>query len=251
MNGKLYVVATPIGNLKDISPRAVEVLRSVAFVLCEDTRVTSVLLSAFQIKTALKSCFEYNEDRRIPDVILALQNGKDVALVSDAGTPAINDPGFRLINACYTAKLNVVPIPGPSAFVAALSICGFPISKFEYIGFLSVKSNKRTKELADAVFRTHVTVCYESPHRILKTLSTLLSIKPDAEVFIAREITKRYEETLRGTAAEVFDILASKSSKPKGEFVIVFRGSNRRIKHSIKQTEKLSATEKAQSETRL
>ncbi len=233
MTGKLYIVATPIGNLSDISTRAIETLRSVSLILCEDTRVTAKLKLAHSIETPTKSCFEHNEERRIPEALGILAAGQSLALVSDAGTPTINDPGFRLVDACRNALIEIVTIPGPCAFVAALAVSGFPTDRFEYAGFLPIKSGKRERELKEALGKSHTMIWYESPHRIVKTLETLAGLNPSAEVFVARELTKKHEECLRGKVADIIPNLRDRPGGPKGEFVLLLRGRGKHKAHRV------------------
>ena len=221
----LYVVSTPIGNLNDISLRAIETLKSVDLILAEDTRTFSVLAKHFSIETKVISYHEHNEAKRAKEVTELISSGKNVALISDAGTPTINDPGYRIVNACLEAAIEVSPIPGASALVAALSASGFETHKFLFSGFLPVKSGKREKALKSALEFESTSVFYESPHRILKSLECLNSLEPAREICLAREITKKFEEFNRGP---VQDILEDYKSRPsiKGEFVLLVRGKD-------------------------
>ena len=220
----LYVVSTPIGNLNDISPRAIEVLKSVSVILCEDTRTFGKLAGHFSIKTKLLSYHDHNEIKRSEEIIALLESGQSIALVSDAGTPTISDPGYRVINACHGHNISVSPIPGPSAIIAALSCSGFETHKFNFGGFLPVKDGKRRTALTEALEFESTSVFYESPYRILKSLKALKELEPGREIVVARELTKKFEEILRGTAEEIYETLSSRSSI-KGEFVLLVRGS--------------------------
>ena len=213
--GTLSVVATPIGNLGDITERAVATLRASDVVCCEDTRVTAKLLAAYEIKVSLLSLHEHSDDATIAKVVHLLEEGKQVSYVSDAGTPGISDPGGKLVAAVAAAGIRVVPIPGPSAMTAALSIAGFPTEPFVFLGFPPHKKGRNTF-FADVAAREDAVVLYESTHRIMKTLAAL----PQARVaLVGRELTKLHETLYRGTVAEVTAQLEKTSSK--GEFVIV------------------------------
>lgn len=222
-SGVLHVVSTPIGNLKDISQRALDVLNEASFVFCEDTRVTGKLKSLFGFKATLRSCYEHNELGRVSEILHLLEQGHSVALVSDAGTPTISDPGFRLIRACQEAGFRVSPIPGPSALIAALSISGFPSDSFYFGGFLPPKKGKRRAEIQHAISLNTTVIWYESTHRILSSLELLEEITPTSEIFLARELTKLYEDTLRGTVAEVRSMLIENKLRTRGEFVLILK----------------------------
>lgn len=217
----LYIVSTPIGNLGDITLRAIEILKSVDIIACEDTRRTKILTHRYQIQTPLTSYYEYNKLSKGEYILRLLKEGKDVALVSDAGTPGISDPGYSLIKSALAAGFKVVSVPGPSALVSGLSISGFSSNKFFFDGFLPVKSSARRKRLKwlDALGET--VVLYESPHRIIKLLSDMsFVLGEERNIAIAREITKTFEEVSRGTIGELLKKLSA--SKPKGEFVVIF-----------------------------
>lgn len=221
----LYVIATPIGNLEDITLRALRILKEVDLVLCEDTRVTRKLLQHFDINTDTESLNARTEDRKVKRVIDLLGAGKDLALVTDAGTPAISDPGSLLVHSVRVAlpEVKVVPVPGPSAVIAALSVSGLPSSEFVFLGFLPHKKGRETllREIAGA---ERTVVIYESPHRILRTLERMSELlDPSRQVIVMRELTKMFEETISGSAVEVFEELQSRSSI-KGEFVVVIEG---------------------------
>jgi len=216
----LYIVSTPIGNLGDITYRAVEILKSVDLIACEDTRKTRILTQHYQIKTPLTSYYEYNKIAKGDYLLKLLKEGKDVALVSDAGTPGISDPGYTLIRSALEAGHEIVSIPGPTALISALSISGFATHRFVFEGFLSAKSGARKKRLQELKDHKEGTVVlYESPHRILKTLEDIHAIFGNCPVALAREVTKKFEEVLRGDCAGVLERL--KKTKPKGEFVVI------------------------------
>lgn len=214
----LFVVATPIGNLKDISLRAIETLKSVELIACEDTRVTKRLLDEYKIDTRTISYHQHSKVGKIEFIISKLNEGKDVALVSDAGTPGISDPGGLLVKAVQEQGIAVVTIPGPSAVIAALSISGLPTDKFNFLGFLPHKKGRETfiKNLIDVRVTT---VFYESVHRIEKALAQMQELGLDREIIVARELTKKFETVYRGTAAEILDQLGD--DVVKGEFVVI------------------------------
>lgn len=224
--GKLYIIATPIGNLKDITIRAIEVLSSVEYIACEDTRKTGILLKSFEIprRHMLISYYEQTEDVRIPNILNLLLNGKDVALVSDSGTPLISDPGYPLVREALNRKIKVVSVPGPSAFTSALVSSGQPPDKFIFLGFLPKKDGNRLKllnNIKEANKNLESTVIfYEAPHRLIKTLKSVEEIFGDIHVTIARELTKIHEEIERLRISSIIESYEKKS--PKGEFVILF-----------------------------
>lgn len=230
--GKLFVVATPIGNLKDITMRALETLQSVDYILCEDTRVTKKLLAHYQINKPTISYHQHSPESKIKEIIQLLAEGKNLALVTDAGTPGISDPGNRLIDAilkkdsssrqswAQNDKEAIIPIPGPCAAIAALSISGFPTDKFYFAGFPPHK-NKRQKFFKELAGRKETIVFYESTHRILKTLLELQTFMPQREIMVAREMTKQFETIYRGRPAEILEDI--KKGPIKGEFVIVIK----------------------------
>lgn len=224
----LYLIATPIGNLQDITLRALDTLFSVDTILCEDTRKTAGLLNHFkkpeQKIPELVSYYEENELKRIPEAINRLKSGQSLALVTNAGTPTISDPGFKLVRECVKEGIKVVPIPGPSSPVTALSASGLPTDKFMFIGFLPNKSGQRIKlfnELADSLKHVSSTIIFfESPYRIVKSLSDLKEVFGDIEIVIARELTKVHEEIERKKTSEFMEKYSK--SKPKGELVVLF-----------------------------
>lgn len=222
--GTLYIVATPIGNLQDITLRALETLKSVDLILCEDTRHSGVLLKYHEIKKPLLSYQEYNELQRIPDILERLLNGQNIALITDAGTPTLSDPGFKLVREAIHQGISVVSIPGPSAILAALTSSGLPTDKFLFLGYLPRKQGHRQKLLRDLdtmirIMRT-TAVIFEAPHRLLKTLWELKEIFGDIEIVICRELTKVHEEIRREKISE--SIKHFEQIAPKGEFTILF-----------------------------
>ena len=218
----LYVVPTPIGNLADITHRSLSVLIDVEFILCEDTRVSRKLLNHYDIDTPTKSYHMHNEHRMVDGLVEQLQQGLSMALISDAGTPAISDPGFLLVRACLQAGLSVITLPGPTAFIPALIQSGFPSDRFVFEGFLPHKKGRKSR-LTQLEKENKTIVLYESPHRILKTLTQCVEVMgPDRPASISRELTKAFEETIRGTLEELeahFTV-----HPPKGEFVLVIQG---------------------------
>jgi 16S rRNA (cytidine1402-2'-O)-methyltransferase len=219
---KLYIVPTPIGNLKDITLRAVEVLKEVDLILAEDTRTSGKLLKHFDINTPSQSHHMHNEHKTVESIIQKLKSGMTIALISDAGTPAISDPGFLLTRACIENNIEVDCLPGATAFVPALVNSGLPNDKFVFEGFLPVKKGRQTrlKLLAE---ETRTMIFYESPHKLIKTLTHFCEyFGEDRQLSVSRELTKLYEETIRGTAKEVLEHYTNKP--PKGEIVIVVAG---------------------------
>lgn len=215
----LYLVATPIGNLGDISQRALEVLGSVDIVAAEDTRHSGNLLKHFNIRARLISYHQHNEARRTAELVEELQAGRSVALITDAGMPGVSDPGHRLLRACIERELKYSVIPGPSAVLTALIGSGFDASQFFFGGFLPVKSGQRERELTRAAERSETTVFFESPHRILKTLEAATRILPDRKICVARELTKQFEEY---RTADPSELLSHYTAHPaKGEIAIV------------------------------
>ena len=219
----LYVVATPIGNLGDITLRALEVLKGVDVVAAEDTRYSGLLLKHFEIKKPFVSYHEHNEVARTDELVERLGRGENVALITDAGTPGLSDPGLRLIRECINRELPFTIIPGPSSILTALLGSGFATDKFSFRGFLSVKSGRRERELRIAAEREETTLFFESPYRLLKTLHACSIIIPQRQLCVARELTKKFEEFRRGTAA---DLLAHYEAHPaKGEIVLLVSGA--------------------------
>ena len=224
----VYLVPTPIGNMDDITFRALEVLRSVSVVFSEDTRVTGLLLNHFGIKKKLISSHNFNESLNDDKLISFLSHGESVAVVSDRGTPAISDPGYELVLCAVKNGYNVVSLPGPTAFVPALTVSGLDISHFTFYGFLNSKSTQRLKELEDLKFHKETLIFYESPHRVIDMLNDVKNVLGNRSVSISREISKRYEEVYRGTITEVIDELDG----VKGELVIVVSGSDDDASHN-------------------
>jgi len=222
--GTLYVVATPIGNLEDITFRAVRVLKEVQVIAAEDTRHTGKLLAHYDIRKNLVSCHEHNEEARIPEFILRLHKGDDIALVSDAGTPSVSDPGYRLIRACTKEGIRVIPIPGPSAVVAGLSVSGLPTDSFLFLGFLPRKSGKRQTLLQELKKERATLVFYESPRRIIALLREIIETMGDRSAMVAREITKIHEEYLRGDLSFIISTLEKRESV-KGECALFVGGA--------------------------
>jgi 16S rRNA (cytidine1402-2'-O)-methyltransferase len=217
--GCLYLVATPIGNLEDISLRALRVLREADLIACEDTRQTQKLLAHYDIHKRLESYHEHNEMTRAPELIIEMEQGAQIALVSDAGTPAISDPGHRLITLCLRHGIRVVPIPGPSALIAALVASGLLTEEFTFVGFLPARAGERRKALRALQSEPRTLVFYEAPHRLLDSLEDALEILGNRQAVIAREVTKVYEEFLRGRLEELLPELRRKP--PRGEITIL------------------------------
>ena len=224
--GQLYVVATPIGNRADITERALQVLKSVACVLAEDTRHSGSLLRSLGISTPLQSLHEHNEQAQIEPLLVRLRAGDDLALVSDAGTPLISDPGYRIVQAARAAGVTVVPVPGPSALIAALSVAGLPTDRFVFEGFLSAKTTARRARLQALVDEPRTLVFYESSHRIQETLADFAELfGAEREAVIARELTKAFEQVQGGSLAGLNAWLAADSNHLRGEFVVLVAGA--------------------------
>jgi 16S rRNA (cytidine1402-2'-O)-methyltransferase len=222
--GTLYVVATPLGHLEDVTLRALRVLREVSLVACEDTRRTGSLLRAHEIGTTTTSYFEHNERWKGERILEALRAGRDVALVSDAGTPGISDPGYRLVREARDEGLPVVPVPGPSAAVAALSVSGLPTDRFLFVGFLPPRSGARRRALEELASEPATLVFHESPVRVLDSLADMVAVLGDREAFLCREATKVHEEYVRAPLSALRASLAGRESV-KGEIVLVVRGA--------------------------
>jgi len=219
----LYVISTPIGNLGDITLRALEVLKSVDVIAAEDTRHSGMLLKHFEIKKPLLSYHQHNEAMRAAQLIERLATGEDVALITDAGTPGLSDPGARLIRECIKRRLPFVVVPGPSSILAALVGSGFSAEKFCFRGFLPAKSGQRERELRTAINREETTIFFESPYRLAKTLAACIDILPDRQLCVARELTKKFEEFRRGPASEL--LAHYQTHPPKGEIVLLISGA--------------------------
>jgi 16S rRNA (cytidine1402-2'-O)-methyltransferase len=224
MSGRLYVVATPLGNLEDITLRALRVLKEVDLVACEDTRHTGRLLEANGIKTATTSYFEHNERGKTDVILTALRAGKHVALVSDAGTPGVSDPGYRLVHAAREAGLDVIPVPGPSAVVAALSVSGLPTDRFFFEGFLPSRAGARRRRLEELASVVETLVFYESPLRVQAAIEEMASVFGDRPAFLCREATKMHEEYRRGTLSSLRSVLDDRE-RVRGEVVLVVAGA--------------------------
>ncbi|MBP1710590.1 MAG: tetrapyrrole (corrin/porphyrin) methylase family protein [Deltaproteobacteria bacterium] len=219
------MVATPIGNLEDITVRALRVLKEVDLIAAEDTRHSRILLTAYGIRTPLISLHEHNERERSTLIVSKIENGMSVAYVSDAGTPCVSDPGYHLAAAALENGIRVVPVPGPSAVIAALSVCGFPADQFLFYGFLPPKSNRRRRFLESIRDEEQTLIFYESPARIADAMQEIHEVLGDRQVLVARELTKVFEEIRRG---KISDIAAGMSgSKARGEFTLIVRGASR------------------------
>jgi 16S rRNA (cytidine1402-2'-O)-methyltransferase len=218
----LYVVATPIGNLGDITLRALEVMKSVDLIAAEDTRHSGMLLRHFGIKKPFISYHEHNEATRTAELAERLMRGQNVALIADAGTPGLSDPGLRLIRECVQRELRFTIIPGPSSILTALLGSGFSTEKFSFRGFVPVKSGKRDRELRAAANCDETIIFFESPYRLTKTLAACIDVMPDRRLCVARELTKKFEEFRRGTANEL--LAHYQAHPPKGEIVLVISG---------------------------
>lgn len=223
MSGILYVVGTPIGNLGDFSPRAVELLDSVDFIAAEDTRVSLKLLNHFGIKKEMISYFEHNKRERGEIIVNRLEAGESCAIVTDAGMPAISDPGEDLVRLCHERGIKVESVPGPTAFATALALSGMEVGRFTFEGFLSVSKKSRREHLEELVYEKRTMVFYEAPHKLINTLKDLFSYLGNREIAIVREITKLHEEVIRTTLAEAVN-LYNDDNKPKGEFVLIVAG---------------------------
>ncbi len=225
VTGILYIVATPIGNLEDITLRAIRVLKEADYILCEDTRVTGKLLKHYEIEAKLKRYDAHASEKVHEQVLADLAEGKRVALVSDAGTPGVSDPGVLLVRRAGEAGAQILSVPGPSAVTAAFSLSGIAGNQFTFLGFAPQKKGRETffKSLPTHV---HPVIFFESTHRIMKTLDSLNTYYPDSHVSVMRELTKLHEEVLRGLPAEILDILNNEPVKQKGEFVVIFDPDN-------------------------
>jgi 16S rRNA (cytidine1402-2'-O)-methyltransferase len=220
----LYLVGTPIGNLEDITLRAVRILQEVDLIAAEDTRHTGKLLHHFQIKTPQISCHEHNERQQIPHLITKLESGQSIALVTDAGMPGISDPGFLLVAACTTAGINVVPIPGVTAVITGLSASGLASDRFVFEGFLPVKGVERQQRLSAIKTESRTIVFYEAPHRLCRTLADLAEqLEPQRQIVLARELTKMHEEFWRGSLAAA--IAHHQQKDPQGEYTVIVAGA--------------------------
>ena len=236
--GTLYLVATPIGNLEDMSPRAVRILREARLIAAEDTRHTGVLLKHFEIPTPITSYFEHNKLQKVDAVLRALEDG-DVALVSDAGSPAVNDPGYELVRAALEAGFDVRPVPGPSAPIAALTVSGLPTDRFLYLGYLPHKAGERRARLEEIADEPYTLIFLESPYRIAEALEDMLSTLGDRRIAVAREMTKMFEEYWRGTVGGAVEYF--KQQPARGEFTLVIEGRGKVESGKWSEEELLSA----------
>ena len=226
-NGTLYIVATPIGNLSDITAHAIDCLKSVAIIACEDTRTSGKLLNHFNIPTKTWAYHDHNAEVQTPKLIEVLQSGQSIALISDAGTPLISDPGFRLVRACHQADIKVSPVVGASAAIAALSVAGLPSDKFYFYGFLPAKTAGRQSELNKIKDLTATLIFYEAPHRIVECIDDMITVLGDnRQVTFCREITKTFETIYPSTLGELKQFVASDTNQQKGEMVLVVAGAN-------------------------
>jgi 16S rRNA (cytidine1402-2'-O)-methyltransferase len=257
IKGVLYIVATPIGNLEDLSPRAKMVLENVDLIVAEDTRHSKPMLNQFGIGTKVRAYHDHNEREQTPVLIEQLQAGASIALISDAGTPLICDPGYHLLLAAHAEKIKVIPIPGPSALISALSVAGFSSEKFVFEGYLPARQTARQQRLQELKNETRTLVFYEAPHRILASIEdAIICLGDERQAVIAKEITKRHENIQRGTLNELMDWLHSDKDLTKGEFVVVVQGdtssqfdtqeASRILKilladHSVKEAAKLTS----------
>lgn len=220
-NSKLYLVATPIGNIEDITYRAVRILKEVDVIYCEDTRTSFQLLNHYDITTKLKSVHLFNENEISEDIVDKVVNGQNIALISDAGMPIISDPGWVVVREAIKRDVDIVVVPGPSAGISAVIASGLTAHPYYFAGFLNSKSGKRKQELKQLYIKEETIILYESPHRIKETLEMIVEIYGDRQICLARELTKKYEEYLRGTAKEILEVVDSL----KGEMVLIISGN--------------------------
>ena len=239
--GNLYLVATPIGNLEDMSPRAIRILREASLIAAEDTRHTGILLKHFDISTPATSYFEHNKLTKLDSILAKLQDG-DVALVSDAGTPAINDPGYELVKATLALGFDVKPVPGPSAPIAALAVSGLPTDAFLYLGYLPYKAGERRKALEQIENQPYTLIFLETPHRIVESLEDILSTLGDRRICVGREITKMFEEYWRGGVGGALEHFSSQPAR--GEFTLVVEGKLKEVNEKWEEEKLLRAIKK-------
>ncbi len=218
----LYIVSTPIGNLKDISLRALETLKSAELIAAEDTRHTRKLLSHYGIHTPLSSYFEHNKFSKGPHLVRLLKEGRDIALVTDSGTPGISDPGYRLVQLAIQNEVPITAVPGPSALIDALGLSGLPSDRFIFEGYLPVKAGARKRRLKEIAGEKRTVIFYESPHRLLRALEDISQILGERDIVVARELTKKFEQIVRGNAPSLLGHF--QKHKPRGEFVLVIKG---------------------------
>jgi 16S rRNA (cytidine1402-2'-O)-methyltransferase len=233
--GSLYVISTPIGNLEDLTFRAHRLLKEVQIVAAEDTRHTQKLLNHYQIRAVLTSYHDFNKEEKATVLIQKLKQGHSVAMVCDAGTPTISDPGYFLIRRCIEEGLSVIPVPGPSALLAAVSVSGLPTDAFLFLGFLPRKTAARRRSLERLAALPYTLVFFESPHRLIPTLQDLLAVLGDRHAVVARELTKRFEEVLHGNTSKLIE--AFTKNPPRGEITLVVEGLTRDRKHRTKTIE--------------
>ncbi len=240
MSGILYVVGTPIGNLKDMSPRAIDTLSNVDFIAVEDTRVTIKLLNHFEIKKPMISYHEHNLMHKGNEICQRILNGENCAIVTDAGMPAISDPGEILVRQCNELGIKTVCVPGPSALISALAISGMPTGRFTFEGFLSMNKKSRIKHLEEIKEEKRTIIFYEGPHKLLNTLNDLLKYLGDREISLVREITKIHEEVVKTTISKAINMY--EDVKIKGEFVLVIKGyeNDNEITYTIKQAKDIA-----------
>lgn len=219
----LYIISTPIGNLKDITLRALETLKSVDLIAAEDTRHSRKLLSHYDIHTPLTSYFEHNKFTKGPYLVKLLKEGKDIALITDSGTPGISDPGYKIIQLARESDIEITAVPGPSAFINALVLSGAPVDRFIFEGYLPVKSAARQRRLGEIQDEQRTVIFYESPHRLLKSLKDILQVLPQRDIIIARELTKKFEEIKYGKPQELLSYF--ENHKVRGEFVILIKSA--------------------------
>jgi 16S rRNA (cytidine1402-2'-O)-methyltransferase len=240
MSAHLYVVATPIGHLDDLSARAIQTLKDVDLIAAEDTRHAARLLSAYSITTSVTACHDHNENHKIHDIIHKIKQGQSVALISDAGTPLISDPGFKLVRAAHEANVRVIPVPGACAAIAALSAAGLPSDRFSFEGFLPAKAHARQQRLKSLSLETQTLIFYEAPHRIIECLEDMNSIfGADRVITLAREITKTFETIKKSTLAELLSFVNSDPNQQKGEIVLVVAGAPEQAEQDHKKIDDL------------
>jgi len=236
--GTLYIVATPVGNLEDITFRAIKILKQVDLIAAEDTRHSKKLLSHYDIRTKLISCHEHNELAKTPGIITQLESGLDIALISDAGTPSISDPGYKLVTAVAKKNLSIIPIPGCSAAIAGLSVAGLPTDSFLFLGFLPKKQQKQRQALEAIKNQTPTLIFYESPRRIKSLIDNMLTILGDRKACLAREITKLHEEYIRGNLSDILKTLKEREAI-KGECSLFVQGQLEEKTISEEELEKI------------
>lgn len=231
----LYIIPTPIGNLKDITIRSIETLKKIDLIIAENKRKTKILLNFFSIKKKIISFNNFNEKKRTKKIIIHLKNGKKIALISNAGTPLINDPGYNLITECYKNEIKIIPLPGPCAAITALSASGISTNQFCYEGFLPKKKRKRYEKLKNLSFETRTIIFYESPKRLLKTIEDIVKIfGPNRNIFLAKELTKIWELICRTTTLNLLNLIKKNENYRKGEITLIIEGNKEKKKFSKK-----------------